>query len=289
MKLYKLFALALLSFALAGCDEGIDLIDVENTVYIPQSGYSQQTVLLGESTHYLTIYKAGLPESPAIDVTVDVDEEAFEKFKADNPAYASYTLLPSDYYSFETKTLDIPSDKAENLLKIKMKGIDESFTDTKYILPVAIKSVSQGKINEEKSVAFLHFSRYRNAYEGRYRAQGTSTGSNGSTENVDTDKKELTTSGVRSVIANVANSGDIKMNLEVAEDGTVTVTSAPGSEAYSVWNDTEKSTYEGSFDPFYQRNKGVFKLHYTYEIVQVVESVTITTTYHVSEELTFWL
>lgn len=286
MKLYKLVMSAFLITLLTGCEKGIDLIDVENTVYIPQAGYSSQTALLGESTFGLSVYKAGIGKGGSVNVTVGVDEAALEEFKTNNKDYADYTILPQEYYSLESENLSIAESSYESFVNIKLKGIGTDFKDTKYILPVAIKSASEGtKINEEKSVAFIHFNRYRNVYEGLYKAYGSATDNKGNSP-VKTDKeKTLTSSGDKSVTTLVANETNVQMLLTVGENGNVTVAPAPGFESRNIKNSSDASTYTGSFDEGYQRDKGVFKLNYTYTDGNA-DNPTI---YTVSEEIKFWL
>jgi hypothetical protein len=70
--------------------------------------------------------------------------------------------------------------------------------------------------------------------------------------------------------------------LLTVQNGEVLVKGAPGSEAFNVQNTAgKKSTYTGTFNEVYQRNKGTYMLYYTYTSSGNLMEVT--------EELKFWL
>lgn len=264
------------------CEKGADLIDVNNTVYIPQSGYSSQAVLLGESTYNLGVYKAGhMKKDEAVKVVFTVDAAALDAFKAADPKNADYVILPENYYSLPSEGVTVGKDEEKGFLGIRFKNIGADFKDTKYILPLKIQSVSgKAVINENKSVALLHISRFRNAYEGKYKAYGWTVAAGESSKSKIDVEKMLVSSDATSVITGIATEAEIKMKLTV--DGTnVIITSAPGSEAYKIKNTSESSSYQGVFDEGYQRDKGVFKLKYSYE--------QDGKTYSAEEEVKFWL
>lgn len=263
-KTYSIYFIAFISILFfSSCEKGIDTIESESTVYIPNSGFSAQTVLLGESIFELGVYKAGInPKEGDITVTLKVDQDALTTFQASNPGYE---ILPEAYYSIESVNVVIAKDKESETCKIHLKGIDNSFISKNYILPISIASISPSvNILEESQTALLYFSKYRNAYECKYKAFGQ----------VSPAGDELTSTAIDEVVsATTVSENSIKvkgaennlyLNLTVLENG-VTISSAAGSEAYNVTNTEGKtSTYTGVFDPVYQGNKGTFVLYYSY-------------------------
>jgi hypothetical protein len=276
-------------FMVAGCEKGIDTLDIDNTVYLPVSGYVEAAPLLGESVYYMTVYKAGVEKSPAITVSLNVAEEQFEEFKASNTQYADLELLPEEYYSLATTSLQIPENSYMAYLEINMKNIDAEFRNTNYVLPIAISGVSKGVVSEDKSIVYLHFGSYANMYAGVYDAKGLSVDDNGTEVNIG-GQKILTTSGQRKVNTWVSTDTGKIMELTLNTDGTVTIQSAEGMEQFKIANDpTLPSTFEGEFDPTYQRFRGSMTLAYTYEVTQSVSDIVTTTMYNVSETLDFTL
>lgn len=263
-KFYSICILILAVFSFSSCEKGIDTIEVDSTVYIPQSGLSVQTVPLGESDFALGVYKAGLNQSnPTVSVTLDFDQAAGDAFIANNPGY---TILPSSYYSIPTKTVVIPKGQEREYFNIHMKGIDQSFVNEKYILPISIQSVdANAKINDDQKVAILQFSRFRNLYEAQYKAYGTAVLSGTASDGKIVLDEVVTATSVD------ANTIQVKgalngMNLYLSvQNGQVQVSGAPGSEAYNIRATSGKtSTYTGEYNSTYKCNKGVYTLYYTY-------------------------
>lgn len=284
MNHYRCLLLAFLLLLTLSCDQDLEMNSVKTTTYLPQYGLTTHSLLIGNSLFRLELYKAGFLESPGVTAQIQVDVTAFNRFKQDNPSYSDYVLLPSMYYSIENMKVTIPKGSYSKPLIISLKNIDESYINKKYILPISIKSVSGGQLNESKSVAFLHFNHYRNVYDGTYLATGTCVGVFGDRLGMYTNKK-LVTVGPKSVTTTIGNysTSTSNMLLTVLENGQVSIQSAPGSEHREVQNDPVKmSTYSGDFDTFYQRNKGVFKLYYRY-------TDEMGERFSVEEELKFWL
>ena len=65
-----IYLISLLLILFGACKKGIDTIEVDSTVYLPQSGLNTQTVLLGESIYELGVYKSGINQ---INATVTVN------------------------------------------------------------------------------------------------------------------------------------------------------------------------------------------------------------------------
>ncbi len=285
MKIHKILAAVLGAICLASCEKGIDIITVENTVYFPLHGYSAQTALLGESDYELVLYKAGLngegQSDQAATVEIASDATVLDEFKANNPGYEDYVMLPETYYEIESMSYTIPAEAHQTNVRIHLKNIDETFVDTKYLLPIKISGASDGiAINEEQNVVVLHFTRFRNQYEGLHKAYGTAVSE---TEELKIDKeKTLTSSGTSSVTTLLGNSLTAQMKLTINGNGSVTVSNVDGDNSVTVRNNPEvPSVYVGSFDETYQRSKGTYTLNYIYEENGVE--------YTVSEEIKFYL
>lgn len=274
LKKYRFLKALLLLSALTSCEKGEDMIDVAHTVYIPNSGLSTQTALLGESVFKLGVYKSGIRQKEApVTVSLVVDQDAFTSFVAANPGYE---LLPAANYNIPSGDVIIGEGLEREDLNIRLTNITENtFTGKKYVLPVSIKAVSPVvKINEEKKIAFLYFSRFRNAYESKYKAYGEVTSDAGAITKIDE---------VQTPVSVSANSLDVpgpvsgmKLRLTVLNNKVV-VAGAPGSEAYTIQNNPAKgeSTYIGSFDPTYQAYKGAFKLFYSYTLGGKLQQVAV--------------
>ncbi|MDP4206954.1 MAG: DUF1735 domain-containing protein [Bacteroidota bacterium] len=283
-KIHSIYLLILAVFSFSSCENGIDTIKVDSTVYLPQSGLSVQTVPLGESDFALGVYKAGLnPTNPTVTVKLDVDQAAGEDFIANNPGYE---ILPESYYSLPSQTVVIPKGQEREYFNIHLKGIDESFVNEKYILPISIQSVdANAQINDDKKVAILQFSRFRNNYEASYKAYGTAVLSGTTSDGqILLDEVDLA-AAVTSVDANTIKIkgalNDMFLNLSV-QNGQVQVTGAPGSEKYNIRATAGKtSTYTGAYDSTYKCNKGVYQLYYTYTSAGIDMDVAV--------QYKFWL
>ncbi|MGD9557644.1 MAG: DUF1735 domain-containing protein [Mangrovibacterium sp.] len=263
-KLYSIFALVLV-LMLFSCEKGTDLIDYDSTVYLPQYGLSNQTVLLGESVFELAVYKAGInQEHAAVTVTMQVDQAAFDTFRASNP---EYSLLPERYYSIESMTVAISKDQEKAPFRIQLKGVDESFTGKKYILPVSIAGVSPSvNLLESQQTVFLSFSSYRNVYESAYKAYGkvTPLGSEEVSIKVDEEVSAATVSANTISVKGAENNMDLLLTVK---DSEVLISGTSGSANFQIRNTAGKtSTYSGTFDPVQQCNRGTFLLFYTYTV-----------------------
>uniref|UniRef100_UPI003216A9A5 DUF1735 domain-containing protein n=1 Tax=uncultured Draconibacterium sp. TaxID=1573823 RepID=UPI003216A9A5 len=262
-KSYLLYTLLIVISLLTSCEKGLDTIETESTIYIPLSDLTNQTVLLGESTFKLGIYNAGINQVTSdITVNLKVDQTAFNELQQSN---SEYDLLPETYYNIESTEVVIGSREVSQSLSIKLKGINESFTGKNYVLPISIESVSpEVSILEDKKTALLNFTRYRNAYECKYKANGSVTPSGNEKSNVKIDEEQPTISVSANSIQIKGAETNMQLILTVAGD-QVTVSGAPGSEMYEIANTQGKtSTYTGSFDSVQQSNMGTFKLYYTY-------------------------
>lgn len=263
-KTYSIYFIAFISLLyFSSCEKGIDTIENESTVYIPNSGLSAQTVLLGESIFELGVYRAGINQSEGdITVTLKVDQDAFATFQASN---SGYEILPESYYSIESTTVVIGEEKECETCKIHLKGIDKSFVSKKYILPISIASISPSvNILEGSETALLYFSNYRNAYECKYKVFGSVSPAGDELTSTTIDEIVTATTVTENCIKVKGAENNLYLNLTILENG-VTISSATGSEAYNVKNTEAKtSTYTGVFDPVYQGNKGIFVLYYSY-------------------------
>lgn len=260
---YRFLSVLLLLSAIfcLSCEKGEDMIKVDSTVYIPNSGLSTQTALLGESVFKLGVYKAGITSKDAsVTVSMGVDQQAFTTFLATNPGYE---LLPSANYIITSPEITIGKERAD--LDIRLTNITEStFTGKKYVLPVRIKSTSPDvKMNAGKQVAFLYFSRFRNVYESKYKAYGQVVNETGAITKIDEVQSPVSVSANALDVSDAATG--LKLRLTIMNN-KVLVTGAPGFEGYNVQNNPAKgeSTYVGQFDPVYQTYKGTFKLFYSY-------------------------
>jgi hypothetical protein len=278
---HSIYLITLLLLLLASCENGIDSVTVESTIYLPQSGLSVQTPLLGNSAFNLGVCKSGINQnSDAITVSLGIDQLSGDKFIAANPGYE---ILPSEFYTLPDETVSIGKGSEREFYHINIKGISELFTGKKYILPIKIKGVEpDARIDTTRRVALLQFSRFRNIYESKYKMFGQAVLAG--TTNTDLLKLDEVISGI-SVNANAIQvEGAISgLNLVLTVlNGQVQIKGAAGSEVYNVQNTTGKtSTYAGEFDEIYQCNKGVFTLYYTYTITGKQMDV--------SAELKFWL
>lgn len=268
------------SITFFSCEKGIDLISEDSNVYLPLSGYTEQTVLLGESIFELGVYKSGINQSNS-DVTVDfvINEQAFNEFKALNPAYE---LMPEGYFDLSSASVTIPSGQVREELEIHLKGIDESFVDKNYVLPLSIENVhpSAGILEEQKTV-LINFSRYRNVYEHLYKAYGTkvTAGSEDSGNTIDEEVYATTVSANTIKVKGAENNLFLHLTIQ---GNKVLISGAEGSERYDVKNTEGKtSSYQGSFDSGYQSNKGTFNLFYSYTLNGQEINVEV--------ELKFWL
>jgi hypothetical protein len=242
----------------------MDSVEQESTVYLPQSGATTQTALLGESVFGLGVYHAGINQSnKSLNVTLGIDEAAGADFIAQN---AGYEILPSNYYSLPESVVKINKGEERGMYQIKLKSIDENFTDKKYFLPISIKSVDpEVAVSETEKLAILQFIRFRNVYEAKYKAFGQAVLS-GST-NTDLQKVDEVVTGTsvdaNTIKVNGAVSG-LTLLLKV-QNGQVQISGAIGSEAFNVTNTSGKtSTYTGSFNETYQCNTGTYTLYYSY-------------------------
>ncbi len=261
-QLYFLACLSILSFS--SCEKGIDLIEQDSTVYLPQSGATVQTALLGESVFNLGVYHAGLNQSNQnVTVTLGIDQAEASTFIAQN---AGYEILPSNFYSLPAQTVTIGKGQDRQYYQIQLKNIDESFIDKKYILPLSIQSVDPNvSISATKKLAMLQFVKFRNVYETKYKAYGQTVLSG----TADTDKLKidemLTSSSVNATTIKVKGAVTGLNLLLTVNNGQVQITGAVGSEAFAVSNTAGKtSTYVGEFSKLYQCNTGKFMLYYTY-------------------------
>ncbi len=279
---YQLYFIALLcGILLSSCEKGIDSVEWPSTVYLPQSGATTQTALLGESVFGLGVYHSGINQSnKSLSVTLGIDETAAADFIAKN---AGYEILPSNYYSLPESVVEIGKGQERAMYQIKLKGIEESFTGKKYFLPISIKSVDpEVTISDSEKLAILQFTRFRNVYEAKYKAYGQTVLSGTTDTNLAKIDEVITSTSVD------ANTIQVKgaiagMNLLLkVQNGQVQITGATGSEAFNVVNTTGKtSTYSGDFSDTYQCNTGTYTLYYTY--------TASGQTMDASVELKFWL
>lgn len=243
----------------ASCEKGLDLVEYPANIYLPQSGISEHTLLLGESTYSLGVYKSGINSAKSSTVVMGIDQEAFDKLVLSNP---SYEMLPAEYYTLVSPEVRFSDGQERGFYDIRFRNVSESFVDKNYILPIRIVSVSDGaSIDPEKSTAILHFKRYRNQYEGEFYALGSAYNAADPAENKKVDLRME----ARSVNANtlVIPGPEANMSLYLTiVDSKLVVSAAPGSEHFMVQDNS--STINGEFDPVYQRFRGNLELKYKY-------------------------
>lgn len=275
-----IYLILLVAILFGACEKGIESVTVNSTVYLPQSGLNIQKVLLGESIYELGVYKAGVnQENATVTVKMKIDENAFSEFLVLNPGYE---LLPETYYSIPSPSVIIPKDKERESYRIHLKGIDETFVNRKYILPVSIDSVSPtAEIIEGKSTVFLNFSDYRNVYECKYKALGKIT-LEGQTDLLSMiDEPIVATTVSPNTISIKGPENNLVLYLTIL-DSEVMIKGAPGNESYNVMNTSgSTSTYTGNFAQTYQASTGAFKLFYSYLLNGQQKNVEV--------ELKFWL
>ncbi len=273
------FLIAVPALFLSSCESGLDLVEVESKVYLTRSGAVALTPLLGESVYELGVYRSGINQKSKVTVDVQADPSVAGDFLRDN---AGYQLLPEMYYTIPGNNVEFGAADERKPFKIYLRNIDEAFTGRKFVLPVKIRSVSgSADILETKNTVFLTFSRYRNVFEGTYKAYGRvyQAGSSSPEARIDEEVKASSVTA-NTVLVNGAE-GAMKIHLTV-QNGEVVVTGAPGSEAFKVRNTGGKpNTYTGTFNPAYQANEGTFTLNYTYTSGGKEKEASV--------ELKFWL
>jgi hypothetical protein len=285
------------------CEKGLDNVQYESTIYFPQSGFNDVSLLQGESTYDLAVYRAGINQSQKnLDVEVVYDQAGGEAFINDSNNYTltflgfpilfkdipeadRYKLLPEGFYTLPQGTVSIKGDEVRGFYSINFKNITDALSGTKYILPLKIVGTNpEATLLAEKSSVILHLSNPRNVWAGLYKSMGEVTTSGTSDVlKIDTECEALTID--ENTISIPGPIIGMKVYVSI-NNNQVTVTSGVGSEAYNIQDISgQPSTYEGAFNETYQRNKGNFKLYYTYEIV----TGGVTTVFTVEEELKFWL
>lgn len=277
---HLIYFILLLLISFTSCKKGIDNIQVETTVYLPQSGLNTQSVLLGESIYELGVFKAGINQiNPAVIVNMKIDLDTLNKFLVLNPGYK---LLPETYYSIVSPDVVIPKDKESEFYKIHLKGIDESFVSKNYVLPVSIESVSPSvNILKGKKTVFLNFSKYRSVYECKYKTYGKVM-LEGGVDPILTIDEQIVAATVSANKISVKGAENNMVLYLTVNNNEVVITGAPGFESYGIKNTVGKtSTYTGEFSQTYQANTGTFKLYYTYTLTGQQKNVEV--------ELKFWL
>jgi len=271
---YSIYLILLSAVLWTSCEMGLDTVKMDSVVYLPQSGLTTQTALLGDSKFKLGVYNAGYNQNnPTVTVSIGIDQVAAAQFIAANPGYE---ILPANFYSLPDQTVLIGSGSAREYYHIELKGITEAFTDKMYILPISIKGVdSDAKIDSSKMVALLHFARFRNVYEAKYKAFGRAVLAG----TVDTDlvrvDEELTSTSVDANTIQVKGTASGMNLLLKVQNGQVTITGAPGSEAFDIKNTSGKTnTYVGEFNQDYQCNVGTYTIYYTYTVTGKQMDVT---------------
>ena len=317
MKKYNIIPLVflfLLSLGISSCEKGIDMVEYPSTIYFPQSGLSDVNLLWGESTYELAVYRAGINQSnKSFDVTVVYDQAGGEEFINDSTNYEvlivagdtvpfqdypdslKYRLLPAEYYTLPGEKVHIDSNSERAFFILSFNNVTDALRGAKYVLPLKIESVSpDAKILMEKSFVALHLN-YRNVYGGPYRVIGKASSPNDSTNLKIDDVYQAKSIGENTIRipGPIRDKNDVEMLVDVTiNNGAVTVAAAEGFEHYNV--QTVDCSYNGEFNEKYQRNKGDFKLIYTYEVEKMVKQEDNTMqpeiwVYTVDEVLKFWL
>lgn len=259
---YYIQSLILVSlFLLSSCEKGIEEVEYEGVIYIPQSGLSEVMPLLGESSYQLGVYKSGINDNSSPKVRLDVDQSLLDDFLASNP---TYEMLPAQYYEIPNNEVNFSEGDNRVFLNIQFKNIGEDYTGKSYILPIRISDVDGGtELMPEKSSVLLHVSRYRNVYEGEFRALGTSSAIADPDDSKKVDQMITATSVSANTIQVPGPENGMLLHLKISGN-SVSVSAAPGSEHFMIVNDS--STINGEFDETYQRFKGKMHLGYKYTI-----------------------
>jgi hypothetical protein len=253
------YLILLLTVLFASCEKGIDTAKVDSTVYLVQSGLTTQTVLLGNSEFSLGIYKAGINQkNPRVTVTLGMDQEAGTEFIANNPGYE---MLPSGFYTLPEQNVIIGKGSDREFYHINFKGIDETFTNKKYILPISITAVdNDAKLDTTRNLAILQFSRFRNAYEASYKSYGQAAVSGTTDLNLQKIDEVITSTSIDANTIKVKGPVSGLNLLLTVQSGEVLIKGAPGSEAFNVQNTSgKKSSYSGTFNEVYQRNNELIR------------------------------
>jgi len=276
--LYKrMLVLALAAGTSLSCEDAQTDIFVPANIYFPKSGNVEIVPLAGESVYDFAVYKSGINQSGSVKAVVEVDKSLGNSFIASNPGYS---ILPDQNYSLASGEISIGEGEERGMVKINFKGIGSAALNGNFVLPLQIKSVNgNASVLESKKTAYLLIKRFRNAFEGDYRIEGVKEATGVSPVKIQSVSRATTVDA--STIRIPGAESDMIIDLKI-EGNTVSITPAPGSEKYEIRNTPGKnSTWAGEFDASYQRNKGTFKLFYTY--------VLNGREFNVTKEVKFWL
>lgn len=115
-------------------------------VLILQSAGEQAITLYrtGEDSNYqMCIIKAGSEDGLSAEAQVVVDEEWMNQYNEDNAEH--YVILPSEYYSFDTQSVQMKGDEKFKLINLTFKTtmldvLMSNNPDKKYVIPVRLQS-----------------------------------------------------------------------------------------------------------------------------------------------------
>lgn len=274
---YIKFIVVVLATGVISCETGLSTISVPARIYLPQAEQMEIIPLLGESAYALQVYKSGINQDASASVTASVDVAESGAFIEAHP---EFSLLPEHHYSLPSAQISFGKGEESKPLIIRFHRIDESLSDTSYVLPVRLQDVTGGaELAENKRLVFLTVKRFRNPYEGPYRIYGSAIPQNGISRKIEMVANAYSVSPDAVTIQGPED--NMKLQLTVS-DGKVLISAAPGSEDYRIQHTPgTESTYSGKFDTDYQRNTGRFILHYSYTLNEQVVNVVA--------EMNFWL
>jgi hypothetical protein len=230
-----------------------------------------------------------------------LDRYNLSNFDIDTSLYAK--ILPADRYEIESYTVVIPANPTDQYVKVPVKVRPLGLSpDSTYFIPLAIKSVSRGEVNEDK-YNMLYCVRIENDYAQQNNTYYTKKGyeknqSNNSEASLSGTKRVqplagnkvrmFTGNNTQSSTSTVADIEKYAIVVEVKADSTLAYTPYGTIEVEALEAaDYNRYSYvtQYNLDTQGYREQHVFALYYRYRILNN-DGVTFSVWMEVKETLT---
>lgn len=145
-----IYSLFVCLFVLTGCENeepGYGYNDP--VVYFSRAGILDAKITGNEIP--VSVYCSGNPDRGAVTASAEVDRALYDSFANKS----EYQLVPENFYTTSSWTVDIPKKEQIGLFNIFIKP--SSLSKGKYVLPLKLKSASPYKLLKDKDVLYLTF------------------------------------------------------------------------------------------------------------------------------------
>lgn len=115
---------------------------------------------MGKSTALLVFsLNISRPLNQDITINIGIDKSAVDAYNANPISGVTYELMPDNYYQIVNSSIVLPAGQTDTTFEVEIKPSIFDISQTGYLLPVTITSVSGIEVNNNMKTAYIHINK----------------------------------------------------------------------------------------------------------------------------------